>query len=334
MTATEATPARDLTDLYTPGQIDVITELSRIQAETGKNDGKFAADHLTVHGTTWMRIREGTYAAADPSAALIKLETNLRNIRLERAKASKLTGGAAFVRIPWQEAVKNAVTLAKLKPTEDCERLVVGLGETGAGKTALGRQLKIEHDGVLVEASEPWRTSYFAALFDIGLELGISEADLGNSAATAQRAVLKKLKVNRRVLVIDEGEYFGPAVTNLVKLLLNKTATVIVILAIPALYTRWQKSAWVESAQTSRRSEAVVMADAVFPDDVIAVAKTMKLDLDKAGAGQIAKAANEFGRLSLVKRVLKGLEGETDEETVIQSIRNAKALLRREEVAK
>lgn len=335
MPATESTPAAstpvDLATLYTPGQLDVIAELTRIQTDLGKNDAKFAQDHLTVHGTTWMRIREGTYAAADPSAALLKLETNLRNIRMERAQAAKLIGSAPFVRIPWQVAVKDALVLAKLKPAEDCERLVVGLAETGAGKTRLGRQIKIENDGIFVEASEPWRTSYFAALFDVGLALGISERDLGNSAASAQREVIKKLKANRRVLIIDEGEYFGPAATNLVKLLLNQTATVIVIFAIPELYARWQKSAWVESAQTSRRSEAIIEATPVFPEDVALLAKSHGIALEKGAAGVIAKAANEFGRLSMVIRVLKNLEGRTTEEAAVHAVRTAKALLRRKE---
>ncbi|MFA6168787.1 MAG: hypothetical protein WC700_19340, partial [Gemmatimonadaceae bacterium] len=123
MTATESTPATstpvDLAVLYTPGQLDVVNELKLIQAASGLSDAKFAQQHLTVHGTSWMRIKDGTYAA-DPDQLLVKLETNLRNIRVQRAVASKLTGNDEFHLITTQQAAIDAVTLAKLKPIEDC----------------------------------------------------------------------------------------------------------------------------------------------------------------------------------------------------------------------
>jgi hypothetical protein len=342
MTATESTPAAstpvDLAVLYTPGQLDVVNELKLIQAASGLSDAKFAQQHLTVHGTSWMRIKDGTYAA-DPDQLLVKLETNLRNIRVQRAVASKLTGNDEFHLITTQQAAIDAVTLAKLKPIEDCERLVTFLAETGGGKTRLGRELTVMHDGIFVEGSEPWRKSYFAAVCDIAIAAGVPEADLGTSEHTAQRALLKKLKAHRRVLIIDEGEYFGPRTTNLIKLILNQTSTVVVILAIPELARRWQKMAWAESAQTNRRNVAVIEADLIFPEDVKKFAgKSIVFEVERPGQatelfGQIAKAANEFGRFSFVKRVIKELvtagEGVATPDDVAAAIRNTKALLRR-----
>ncbi|MBC8009193.1 MAG: hypothetical protein H7067_03755, partial [Burkholderiales bacterium] len=177
--------------------------------------------------------------------------------------------------------------------------------------------------------------SYYAAVCDIARAAGVSEADLGTSEYKAQRALLARLRTNRRVLVIDEGEYFGPRTTNLIKLILNQTGTVVVILAIPELARRWQKTAWVESAQTNRRSEAVVLAEMIFPEDVQLFAKAsgVKFASLAASAGQIAKAANEFGRFSFVVRVLKELRGinagDVLNEDVATAIRNTKALLRR-----
>ncbi|AHF94201.1 hypothetical protein OPIT5_08235 [Opitutaceae bacterium TAV5] len=332
MTDTTTKTKPDLAAIYTPGQLGVINELRRLQDEAGLNDGKFATAHLTVSGTTWYRIKEGTYGA-DPALTLNKLELNLRQMRLQRAQAAKLTGGGVFIRIPSQQAVFDAVTACKLKPEDDCERMVTFLAETGGGKTRLARQLKVEHDGILVEASEPWRKSYFAALFDIGLAAGLTETELGNGEATAQRAVVRRLRANRRVLIIDEGEYFGPRTTNLLKLLLNQTPTVVVVMAIPALFARWQCAAWVESAQTTRRNESVIESSPVFPDDVAALAagRVIFADTAKAACGLIAKNANEFGRFSFVERTLKELAPlpHATIEDVTKACLNVKALLRR-----
>jgi len=300
-----------------------------LRDELGMTDSVFTRKHLSVHLSTWLRLNEGKYAAADPSAALLKLEGSLRQLRIERAHSTKLTGGTAWTRIPWQEAVSHAVTLAKLKPDDDCERLVVGLAETGGGKTRLGRQLKIAHDGILVEASEPWRSSYFAAIYDVALGAGVPEKELGTSKHQVQRALISQLRKQRRILIIDEAEYFGPAATNLIKLILNQTPTVIIVLAIPDLFARWQRSAWIESAQTSRRSEAVILADPVFPEDVIALAEKLGKTLTAEMAGVIAKASNTFGKISFALRAIKDLGDGNTRGDAEQAVSNIRALLRR-----
>ncbi len=319
----------DITTIYTPSQTAVVNDLQLLQTKLGLSDAAFTRKHLSIHASNWLRIKVGSYGAADPSAALLKLEGNLRQLRIEMAQAAKLTGGTKWTRIPWQETVMTAVTLAKLKPDEDCERLVVALAETGGGKTRLARQIKLEHDGILVEASEPWRTSYYAAVYDVALAAGVPEKDLGNSKHSVQRALINKLRQQRRVLIIDEAEYFGPAATNLIKLILNLTPTVILVVAIPDLFARWQRSAWVESSQTTRRSEAVVLAEKVFPEDVVELAKNRGSSINAAAAGVIAKAANEFGRISFVLRTLNDLGDCTSAADAEQAVCNVKALLRR-----
>lgn len=158
-----ATDKIDLAALYTPGQLDVLTQLREIQQTAGMSDAAFVQKHLTVSSTTWSRINSGTYSA-DAAPAFVKLENSLRQLRIERAHASKLTGGGAFHSVPWQQSVVVAITEAKLKPADDCERMVAVLAPHGSGKTRLARELKIMHDGILVEASEPWRGSYYAAI--------------------------------------------------------------------------------------------------------------------------------------------------------------------------
>ncbi len=315
MTATAETlptTAALLAEKYTPGQLDVLTQLRAEQARLALSDGAFVQRYLTVSGTVWSRLNSGSYPA-DATAAFLKLEGNLRQLRLEKAKATKLTGGRAFVPLAPHEAVRHAVTLAKLKAADDQDRLVVFLAETGGGKTALARDLKLAHDGILVEASEPWRESYYAAVRDLASAAGVAESELDQGKHTAQMALLRKLRANRRVLIIDEAEYFGPRTANLIKLLLNQTETVIVLLAIPVLFRRWQEKAWVESVQLNRRSTAVIVGDPVTAGDVRKFAAG-KVTLDEAEAARacaaIAEAANAFGRYDTVLRVLDDLAAE------------------------
>jgi glycine/D-amino acid oxidase-like deaminating enzyme len=226
--------------------------------------------------------------------------------------------------------------------------LVVGAGIAGAsvayflaphgsGKTRLARELKVMHDGILVEASEPWRGSYYAALCDIGAAAGLTEAELGKGVASAQRAVLRRLRANRRVLIIDEGEYFGPAATNLLKLILNQTPTVVVLLTLPILFERWEKTAWAEAPQLIRRCEAVVESQSITPDDVLKFAAgrvAVVGSSPKAAWATVAKAANEFARFSLVVRVVASLErdgGEATPDKIATALTQTMALLRRKE---
>lgn len=328
------TPPPDLTTLYTPGQLDVLRELGAIQEQLGLSDAQFVQRHLTVSASSWHRLKAGTYKA-DPASALLKLETNLRQLRIESAQRAKLTGNRPFYPLAQQQAVIDAVTTCKLKPADDPNRFIAYLAETGGGKTALARQLKIMHDGILVEGRESWRKSYYAALIDIASEAGVAQDDMGRGERGAENALLRRFRGNKRVLILDEGEYFGPRTINLVKLLLNQTPTVVVVMAIPSLFNKWQKAAWEEAKQINRRAEAMIDLGKITPDEV---AIFVKARCKVAGNGQgifgaIAKTANEFGGFDMVTRVvdeLAKLEGEAvGVEETTHAIHCVKRLLNR-----
>lgn len=316
------TSVTDLASKYTPGEIDVINQLREIQSGLALSDAAFGAKHLTVAATTWYRIKAGSYNA-DASAALLKLERDLRNYRIELAQASRLLGSKPYHRLTPQQSVFDAVTTCKLKPAEDPNRFVAYLAPTGGGKTTLGRNLKIQHNGILVEGRESWRRSYLAALCDIAKAAGVREVEslVVKGEHAVETEVLAKLTANRRVLIIDEGEYFGPRTINLVKLILNQTPTVVVVLAIPQLYDWWQRKAWEQAKQINRRAEAVIVSNEVLPEDVKTFLVGAKIVIE-AGADQkpgvalndacrlIAEAANQFGSYDTVDRVMQALEND------------------------
>lgn len=195
--------------------------------------------------------------------------------------------------------------------------------DVGGGKTALGRQLKIQHNGILVEGRESWRRSYLAALCDIATAAEVREIDTLKRAGehALETALILKFNANRRVLIIDEGEYFGPRTINLVKLILNQSPTVVVILAIPQLYDWWQRAAWEQAKQINRRAEAVVVCLTVLPEDVQAFLGGTGIVIE-AGQNQkpgqalqeacklIAAAANEFGAFDTVSRIIEVIEND------------------------
>lgn len=331
----EATSAPDLTALYTPGQCDVLAQLNALKTQLGLSDAEFVRRYITISSTVWSRVNSGTYPAGVASV-FVKLEGNLRQLRIQLAKNAKLTGSVAFHVFTQQQAASDAVTTCKMKPVDDPNRFVAYLAPTGGGKTALARQLKVEHDGILVEGRESWRTSYNAALVTIGTAAGVPESELVKGVRFAETALLKRLNSNRRVLIIDEGEYFGPRTINLVKLILNQTPTVVIVLAIPELFDRWQKAAWEEARQINRRAEAIVELELVTPEEVatfLATRVTLASDA-KQVAGVIAKAANEFGHYDLVTRVVQQLATDSEGERVTledaqQAIRCVRRLLNR-----
>ena len=321
------------TTAYTPGQQDVLAQLSAIQEKLKLADVPFAAKHLTISSTVWFRIKSGTYNA-DPALAFVKLERNLRNYRIEQAQASRLISDRPFHFFAPQQEVVDAVTLCKMKPADDANRLVVYLAPTGGGKTALARNLKIQHDGLLVEGRESWRRSYMAALCDIAAVAGVRELEtlMTRGEHAIETALLERLNKQRQVLLIDEGEYFGPRTINLCKFMLNQTPTVVVIFAIPQLYDWWQRTAWEQAAQLNRRAEAIVHAGPVTADDVRVFLLGEKITLgsdSRAAAAELATAANSFGHYDTLLRVLAILRDEHESSPTLDGVRQAVATVKK-----
>jgi DNA transposition AAA+ family ATPase len=329
------TAAADAVANYTPGQRDVLKQLRELQTQLSMSDAAFVREHLTLSSTTWSRLNSGTYSA-NAASAFVTLDGDLRQLRVKLATDHKITGNRPFYEFSQQQAVISAVTSCKLKPEDDPVRLVVFLSESGGGKTRLARELTVMHNGLMIEGRESWRKSYYAALCDIGAIAGVSADDLKRGEHSAEVGLIKKLKANRRVLIIDEGEYFGPRTINLVKLILNQTPTVVVLLAIPELFARWQRAAWEEAKQLNRRAEAIITDSKVTPDDV-QLFFAGRVTLHEAGAvcAMIAKAANEFGRYGMVERIVDQLVAEEHErvgtEQAQHAVRCAKRLLNRGE---
>lgn len=319
---------------YTAGQLAILAELQQIQDESKLSNEKLCATWLTISATTLSRLRSGKYGA-DAADVFVKLDTNLRRYREERAMARKRGEVATYYPLTEQQSVLSAVTGARLKDATNPDRLIVVLGETGAGKTATAAQVAAQFDGLTVEARETWRTDYYSAIKSIGQVAGVDAEKLDAGKASAETALIERLRKNRRVLGIDEGEYFGPRTMNLVKLILNQTETVVVIYAIPELFQRWSCKAWKESEQLKRRLHTLIDLGRVQPADVRLFIENhpgwARLDGDerKKITAQLAMAANTDFRLKTMRALQEQLADSPalTEESVASAIARTRRLV-------
>jgi type II secretory pathway predicted ATPase ExeA len=239
-----------------------IARLAALQTQLGESDGKFAKRWLDTHATTWLRLRDGTYAAADWTPMLARVHRAIHSIE-QFLETATLHGGLLAL-----EHVRQAITAVRMAAKQTRDRMVVVLAPTGGGKSSIVPLLCLEftEQVVVCEATETWRDSYLAACMGIAESLQLELA--ATSARVVEAAVLAELKARPRKLVIDEAHYLGAPTLNLVKAILNKTGTIVVLLAIPSLWTRLTMKARDEFAQLRARTCSRIQASAMGKDDL------------------------------------------------------------------
>ena len=130
-------------------------------------------------------------------------------------------------------------------------RVVIVLAEPGGGKTTSMRQLAARYGDriTLCEASEVWADKPSALLSTMLRQLGEIEPPV--SAVDRLDMLQRRLSVTRRCMVIDEAHHLGPRCLNTVKTLVNTTPGEFVLLAIPSLWAKLNRTAYVEAKQLS-----------------------------------------------------------------------------------
>jgi type II secretory pathway predicted ATPase ExeA len=291
--------------------------VARLIVLQGKTSNQRFAARLSCTVSSWGRIREGAYHAKDTTRMLEKLTIDLASLEKSTAKddatAASDIAGTSLIRLG-MAAVDRAFDEVR-------DRLVVVLSPTGGGKTTFVRALELKHVGMItVEASETWRSSYLAACHAILRALGVDAASLPHGTRAAESMLIEMLKTAPKTIAIDEAHYFGPGTINLVKAILNQSASTVVMLSIPDLWSRMQKTAWQEAEQLRSRTCAVVRVTELSKDDVALVfARAFEAPLR---AGQVTKAdatemvaairaeANRFGLMDTVARIIAEIEAD------------------------
>lgn len=284
------------------------------------SDALLAKRYIGVSKTTWSQLQSGTYPAQDPMPMLEKCETALRllNEQAERTAATS-EASASIIDFPHVKAALNAV---KGCYGESQNRLVVILAPSGGGKTTLVNRVCETYRGaaVSIEATESWRNSYFYALASVAEALGIPEAVI--DPRRLEGILFEELKKTPRILAIDEGHYFGPPALNLLKAILNRTQTRIVLAAIPELWMRMEKKAYEEVLQLRRRTAAKIVMLEVSRADARHFLKS-KIPGYAGLNGEEAKAvaaccdaANKFGLFDTMARICAEVRQEMGDDAV------------------
>ena len=242
-----------------------------------------------------------------------------------------------------------AVAVRKCKNETSPERIVKYIAPTGGGKTTLRRYLmdefKKELAPAIVESREAWRPATrelrqrakLVVLLDIAraLNLRFSRSTSRNDVAVLEDELIESCTQTKRLLFIDEAEFFSSYALNLIKLLLNKSRLIVVIACTPRAHARWNSWYPDEADQISRRTRAVVsisaddlaegglettLADAAlfFPEHQFAESKgALKFIVEQAWT---------FGHYSTIARVARELEKHTSAERSLVESAVGKAL--------
>jgi hypothetical protein len=245
----------------TTDQQEVIAHLAAAQERFAQSDNVFAHEHLGCSGSKWNRIKDGTYwdLVDDIPRVIAQLRADLGRLNLEYSLRQRFED-RALIETDSVKGVRKALGQCEGKPLSDPDRCVVFLAPTGGGKTFLCSHLRQEansREHILVEAREVWKRSYYYCVRDLCIAAGVPVSDTNSPAALEQR-LLEKLAGDRFTILIDEAEYFGPQALNLIKLILNKTRTVILLAVIPEAYEKWNRSASHEASQVRRRTHRVI----------------------------------------------------------------------------
>ena len=273
-----------------------LEELAALQVEHGLADEAFSKQvKLGYSGSSWGKIKAGTFSGSwEKASASVK-----RALITARGGIARSVG--RFVLFEHIDALLSGIALAREE--EGPNRLLIVVGKMGMGKTEIARYLAREEEAAVVEGRPAWAGSYMAALGDFAAALGL-QGDW-RSVAAAEQAVVEELRLSPRLIVVDEGNYFSSQGLNFLKLVLNRSRSVVVLLTLPPDFARMLATNRHESRQLVRRAVAILQIPDVSERDVRSMHAAGWPDVAINGhAPQVAAAANKFGGFDLVARVL------------------------------
>lgn len=278
-----------------------------IQKQGSLSDRLFSAKLIAIGPTTWHRLKKGEYMGDN-----VKAWTNVQNslVLIKEQEALNAIRPNELVPMTHQETIIQAIRSAQ---SEERDRFIAFLAKTGGGKDYLAKAIceAFPQSCLLLDASPTWRSSYYAPIAAIADRLGI--IGIPCRSAAAEQAVFQHLKSHKRIIIINEANYFSADTLNFLKSTMNETKCVVVVLALPLLWENLEKKAWKEADQVVNRTYLKLTYETISVEDLrraIAseVPRWNTLGSDsRAAETLLLNAAHSFGLWNTIFPVLTQL---------------------------
>ena len=255
---------------------------------------------------TFSRICEGRWDDITAEAWLDKYKAVMNAVSDDQSDADPL-----YEDLSTAKAVRGQFTRLKLSRTN--AKLIIVEGYTGAGKTSAGKIIAAKYNAMTtvqsvftIEASAGWGDRPNAMLSEMLRALG--RADGGRSQAARLEKLCDVLSERPVVFIIDEVHDFGVRCLRVVKTILNRTSTKIVLLCHPRLFRDLERENWDDLSQlTGNRLLARIHLGTLSEQDVSLILKRRVPSLNgstEEAAKQLADTALNNGNLAFVRETV------------------------------
>ena len=295
-----------------------VTDLEALRRKIGEIERKelsaaqFADRFLPFSAATYCKLQAPEKYGARLDSMAAKCEEAVDRIRARiEALQKRAAADAGFVKTGFARAALGAWQKAQ---DDEGTRVIVLLGPTGAGKSAIGRHMAGKLGAVCAEGRQSWKSSYKAFCLDVAAAARSPVSARQCDEHRAETAMLDALGPRAGTLFIDEANTLGPFIANGIKLITNQTLHTVVIAAIPEMWDEFCGRATNEVRQVLNRTQAVIRFGGVAEAEAKVFLSGCGLpEADMPAACRaVCRAANEAGAYKLVIRAAAWLREQDD----------------------
>lgn len=280
------------------------------------------ANGARIDAGVWAKLRKGEYKSGTLGRFVERARQEWQ--RLKSVQESKVAAAgvlpavlhptATFDRV--MDALKALEKQREADPGDEARGLRV-LAEPGMGKTTMAKQLAREKGAILVDASPSWWTNYRAPLVSLCRALGLSTT---GTNLQLELAIQEEVRTHKHILVFHQVRHQTVSarfIDFLLTGLMENTQAIVVLFAIPHfMRVLSEKAAKMLRRGSPELSLLLDQVDRRF--DTVSAVAVSQADVERFVPGlaaedqaAVAKAANEFGGLSLLKSVSKSVASGT-----------------------
>lgn len=179
-------------------------------------------------------------------------------------------------------------------------------GMSGAGKTTAAREYKKTHANVWMVTAKPSRATLNEILFEMALELGLS--DCPKRKGMLSRVIAKKLNGTKGLFIVDEADHLPYEALEELRLLQEESQVGFVLIGNDKVYNRMRGASHQshEFARLWSRIAKNTSIQSCKKADVLAIAKAWNLDTeDRKVMGLLGEIGKRGGGLRSLTQTLR-----------------------------